>query len=202
MWFTAVLGLLSRIPSTALSLLTGINVGSVFSSITGFFVGVWESIIKYPFQWLTAFLLLTNLLFFYEWRNTNTNLIKEKAAHTKDIQDFRTAQIVANAKAVAVQAALKKESQADADQADANYSGLFAKYRANLVRYSTNQSATKQSDHYQLPTAQGSDRPSQSTELPKVITITGDDAEICAVNTARLQAVHDWALDLPKEVTP
>lgn len=198
----AIFGLFSRLPAAALSLFTSINIGSVFSSVSGFFIGVWNSIIKYPFQWLTASLILTNILFFYEWRHTDANLVKEKASHVKDINDFKTAQTLANAKAVAVQAALKKESQADADQADANYTGLLAKYRASIVRYSTNQSASKQSDHYQLPTTQGGNGPSSDPELPKTITIPGSDAEICAVNTARLQAVHDWALALPKEVSP
>lgn len=189
-FITMLLGLLSKLPSTAINIFTGINFSSIFANIA-----------KYWYFYTIGVLIAVNLFFSYEWHHTSDLLTKEKAVHAQDIQNFKTAQDIANANAKAEQAALVKESKADAAQADANYSGLLFKYHASLVRYSTSQGASQQADHYQLPTPQGSDGPGSSTDLPKSITITGNDAEICAINTARLQAVHDWAIALPKEAS-
>lgn len=149
--------------------------------------------------YLIAGLVLTNLFFFLEWRSTDTRLVKEHNAHLTDIASFKQAQADADKAAKAQRDSLLKESKANADQADINYSGLLTQYHASLLRYSASKSASSQPDHYQLPTAQGSDGPSASTNLPPTITITGSDAQICAVNTARLVAVHDWAVSLKKD---
>lgn len=195
MWITVALGLLSKIPGTMLSMFTGINFGAIFSGIGSFLAKYWK-------ECLVALLVLANVFTYHEWQVTSAKLVQEKAAHSHDISDFKSAQQVANANAIAEQKALEKESKADAAQADANYTTLLAQYHANLLRFSAGQSGTQQTNNHQLSTTQGSNGPSPGTDLPFKITISGDDAQVCAINTARLQAVHDWAIALPKEVTP
>lgn len=151
-------------------------------------------------------LIATNCATIYEWRNTNLALTAEKAAHTRDINTFRTAQATANAAAEQIRQNLLKESKANADQADAQYATLLSQYRTNLLRYQANQSSPSPTQYYQLPATGSSTGPSTGTVVspPPIafsnapVTISIDDANICAVNTARLQAVHDWALNQPK----
>lgn len=121
-------------------------------------------------------------------------LIKERLVHKQDISNFKNAQAVADANAQAIRLTLQKESKANADQADAKYSSLLSEYRANLLRYKADQSGPKQSSDHQLPAPEGGNGPGTGAE----ISITLDDAQVCAVNTARLQAVHDWAVGLPR----
>lgn len=191
MWFTGILSVLGK----GVGLISGINFGAIVPALQS----VGQNILKYWQYWLIALLLGVNGFTGYELKHTQDKLKLEVAAHVKDITDFKTAQAQADQNVVATKAALTKESQADADQADANYSSLLSKYRSSLLRFSANQSGTGASSGGQLSTAQGGDGPSASTDLPKSITISGDDAGVCAVNTARLQAVHDWAVNLPKE---
>lgn len=174
----------------------------------GFFTGLFANIkVNWPI-WLVGVLIASNLFFVWEWRHTDAALIKERASHAADIASFKQAQATADAKAQSERATLLKESKANADQADAHYSTLASQYHASLVRYAGHQSGTKQSGNNQLSTSGGSNGSSSSSDLPTAvgdlpptITITSGDAQICAVNTARLSAVHDWAVALPKQVT-
>jgi hypothetical protein len=202
MWLTALLGLASKIPTTVFSLFTGINFGSLLAGVGTFFTGLIKNIETYWYFWLIAVLVAGNLFTGWGWQHTKGQLIQEKAAHAADIASYKKAQADANAKAQQERAILQKESKADADQADANYSGLLARYRASLMRYSqTSASAAGKPGDNQLSTTQGGDGPGSSSQLPTTLTISGADADICAVNTARLEAVHDWAITLPKEAT-
>lgn len=151
--------------------------------------------------YLPALLLATNIFAFHGWTTDHSKLLAERAAHQLDVQSFKAAQAAANKQAETEKRALLKESKANADQADAKYASLFASYRANLLRYkaSLSQGNTDQAEHNQLPTPQGGDGPSKGTDVPfTTLPISLDDASICAENTARLQAVHDWAVTLPK----
>lgn len=195
MWPT-ILGLLGK----AGALFTGINESAVFTGLGDAFKAVVNNIVTYWKIWLIVLLIVGNGFFAWEWRHTDAALVKEKAAHAADIQNFKTAQTLADAKAQAERIALQKESKANADQADANYTGLAAKYHASLLRYAQTTSGGKGPGNNQLPTTQGTDGPSPSTDLPATLTITGSDAQICADNTARLQTAHDWALSLPKDI--
>lgn len=194
MW-VFLLNILSKIPAVLTPLLVGVNplaaLGSLLSNIR-----------KYWRFYLPLILVLLQVGTTYGWYRDHNLLMKEKAAHQQDIKDFKTAQTAANAQANAERAVLQKESKVNADQADAKYAVLLAEYRANLLRYKASQSGTQQTYHNQLPATQGSNGPSSGSEVPAdTITITMDDAQVCAVNTARLQAVHDWALNPPKDGT-
>lgn len=197
MWLT-LLALLGKIPATAISLFSGVNVGGIFTGIGNFFSGLIKNIETHWQLWLVGLLIAGNIFTAWGWNHTTTALTKEKAAHAADIASFKSAQAIADQKAQIIKQTLQKEAKANADQADASYSNLLTKYHANLVHYA-NQSGSQRSSNSELPATQGGNGPSSDTDLPKELMISGDDAQICAVNTARLVAVHDWAVNLPKQ---
>lgn len=149
--------------------------------------------------YLPVLLVCVQLGTLYEWKHTHDQLIAEQVSHKNDNATFKNAQADANAKAQQIKQTLQKESKANADQADARYATLLVQYRSNLLRYQANQSITSGPYNYQLPTAESSNGPGSGSDLPSnTIHITLDDAGVCAINTARLQAVHDWAVNPPK----
>ncbi len=150
--------------------------------------------------WIIGLLVCSNLFTYTGWHLADSALKHERSVHMQDNLAFESGQMAADIRAQAIKDQLIKEAKANATQADANYANLLAQYHASLLRYQAHQGATKPADNHRLPTPQGGDRPGESTQLPETvnITITNEDAEVCAVNTARLQAVHDWAVTLPK----
>lgn len=176
--------------------LTGVD----FNAIGNVLKTIGQSMIKYWYLWIIGILIVSNGLTGWQLKHTRDALKTEVAAHAKDILDFKNAQAEADAKAQTITATLTQRSKDDATKADANYSNLLAQYRVNLLRYRTSQGGTQQAGDHQLSTTQSGNGPSASTELSTLV-ISQEDAGICAVNTARLQAVHDWAIGLPKEVT-
>lgn len=136
----------------------------------------------------------------YGWSHDHNSLLKERQAHQADIVAFKKAQADANTKAQEYRVSLEKESQANADQADAKYATLLAEYRISLLRYKASQGGSVSASDSQLQPTQSSNGPGSGSVVPQgSIVISGDDALICAVNTARLQAVHDWAINPPKD---
>lgn len=198
MWLT-ILALLSKVPGTFLNLFAGINVNGVIGGVGNFFKALFANIKAHWAIWLVGVLIAFNFFSVWEWRSTDTKLVRERAAHAADVNAFKQAQREADTKAQMVRAVLLKESKANAAQADANYTTLASQYHASLLRFGAHQGHSGQSNHNQLSTPEGGNGPSSSTDLPPTITITGSDAEICAINTARLVAVHDWAVSLPKD---
>lgn len=185
----SLLALLSKIPL--------FNLGAVMPFLNG--VGVF---LRKNWMYVVPVLLIAaNCGTLYEWQHTSGLLKTERAAHAADNATFKNAQADANKKADAERDRLNKESKASATKADANYSDLLVKYRANLVRYQANQNSGSQSYNYQLPASASSDGSSSGPDLlaGPSIRISIDDANVCAINTARLTAVHDWAIALPKE---
>lgn len=157
-----------------------------------------------PTSWyVVAALSLSLLVTSCGWNNTYKTLNKERAEHQQVVKQFKDTQQEANRKAEAKRIELEEKGKKDAEQADANYADLYGKYRANLLRYQANQSGSSRSNRSQLPTAKGSPGSSGSTDVldgqTAELRITLDDGRICAVNTARLQAVRDWAMKLSKD---
>jgi hypothetical protein len=174
--------------------------GSIpFGPIFTFIGNVGKSMLKHPREWIIAGLLITNGGTYYMWQRTQDALVTEKAAHIQTIKTFKDAQEEANRKAKETKERLEKEAKANAEQADAHYATLLDKYHANLLRFKANQSASLGAGGGAYPATQGGNGPSGSPELSEEqIIISLADAKICAVNTARLEAVHDWAIKLPK----
>lgn len=194
-----LLALLPKIPGLLAGpvsqFVTGINIGQVLSTVGGIFQGA----LKYWRFILPVLLLLINAGAVYEWSNAHAALVAEQANHKADILAFTKAQADATAQANAERDVLKKEAKANADQADASYSTLLSKYKSSLLRYQARAAAsgTGQASDSQLPPAQSPDGPGTGAQ----VSISVDDANVCAVNTARLQAAHDWALNPPKDDT-
>lgn len=142
-----------------------------------------------------AGLIGTNALTLHACDGVHKDFTKEKAAHAADIKSYKDAQAVAERRAAEIKSNLEKENKEKANAADANYSALLSKYRANLVRFQAAQSVpSRPSGGQQDGTTPSYNGPSYSSNIPDgSITITNKDADICAVNTARLQAAHDWA---------
>ena len=179
------------------SLLTGVNVMGVLK-------GVGTNLKTYWKIYLPVLLVLIQIGTLYGWYNEHNNLVKEKSLHRQDIMNFKNAQAIANAQANEESRVLKREAKINADQADTKYSTLLSEYRFNLMRYKANQSGTYPSinNHfYPTPSRVG---PSSSPTVPPAVStdtlvISMSDAQICAVNTARLESVHDWVIETEKE---
>lgn len=113
----------------------------------------------------------------------------EKQGRQLDRAIYEKAQVDAANKSL--EAVLKKEREdvEKAKQADEAYASLLNKYNASLLRYQASQRKANTIDMSSTSiTSDGSNLTSESTSIS--ITIT--DAQICAENTARLQAVKTW----------
>ena len=129
---------------------------------------------------------------------THSALDKEKALRKADSESYKKAQAEYTAKAIAEKARVEKENEEKSKQADANYADLRSKYDAALLRYAASQrQSSKPNLSVSASPSEGSNGPGAGTELSsELITIPFSDAQICAVNTARLKAIHDWASSL------
>lgn len=192
MWSLAisvVFGLLSKF---------GVSIAEIFGGpIIGIILGNLQKYWKYVILGLSV---LLNFGLAWGWSSSHQALTKEKAAHQLDINNFKSAQALANKNAQAEALSLKKAGQDAASKADKSYSTLLSRYHSSLLRYGANQSGSGKAGNSELQSTQSGTGPSSSTDLPPTITITGSDAQICAVNTARLQSVHDWAVELNKDI--
>lgn len=119
---------------------------------------------------------------------------REVAQHARDISEYKAAQAEANSLAIQTKQQDDEQHAKDLKDADAKYADLRAKYTISLHNYASAQtnSGVQRSDTTSVKdsTTESVDGPSASTN----VSITEDDANICAINTARLQAAHDWAL--------
>jgi len=147
---------------------------------------------------LIGVLCLTTLGSCNFWLGARAALAQEKSDHQRTITTFKHTQELANESAKAIEKKLKEEAKKNAKEADTRYANLLSQYNANLLRYKANQSNPSRPSDSSYTTPQSSDRPSSSTIIPATVTITMDDAEICAINTARLQSVQEWAVNLIK----
>lgn len=145
-------------------------------------------------SWMVTALMAVGLvLMAVGWNGTHNTLIKERAEHHVVVQSFIDAQVEADRKAEAKRKELEKKAEQDAKEADKRYGSLLAEYRTNLLRFKASQgNPGGSSDSGNEATASGPG-PSTGTQFSTIV-ITMKDAEICAINTARLQAVRDWAL--------
>lgn len=124
----------------------------------------------------------------------------ERLGRASDRKDYQRAQAEATANALSDKMKKEAEYAAKADEADARYTDLSGQYRAAVLRYQAAQRAAGGTDLPRAPDAtQGADEPGGGAVIPAGdILIPQADALICAENTARLQAAHDWALSLER----
>jgi hypothetical protein len=155
-----------------------------------------------PKSWyVSAVLGLTLVLTAFGWNDTYKALQNERSAHAQTIQTFNTAQTEANKKAEAKRKELQAKADEASKQSNATYNDLYSKYRATLLRFKANQGGGQRPNSGERKAAQGSAGPGGGADVlngqTDEVIISLGDAGICAVNTARLQAVRDWALKLP-----
>ena len=127
-----------------------------------------------------------------------SSLTAEKAGRTADRLSYEKAQAEATANALSNKLKVETENAKKADVADSRADDLAARYRALSLQYASAQRAAGKAD---LPSpaqgAESSDGPGRPSLVPQgSILIPQADALICATNTARLEAVREWALSL------
>lgn len=176
---------------------------NMFSGLPAFLAANWKYV-------LVAVLALGLVFTTHEWQHTSALLKTEKAAHAADVLAVKTASTQAQAKIAAEKAAIVQQNTEKANEADAAYASLLATYHSNLLRSEAASGVRSgPSGGQSANSAQGPNGSGASPVLPSItsaLTISADDANICAVNTARLQTAHDWAMQLGttdgKDVNP
>ena len=168
------------------------------ANILGKVSGVYGSIRNY----ITLGLVVVVLFLAGYWYVTDLKLISarhqvdtEKALRKADQESYKAAQAKAEANALMAKAKQEKIDRDNAEKADASYRALLSKYNASLVHFAQSQRATSYANMSgQAKSPEVFNRPSADTFIPQTVNITFDDAQVCAENTARLQAAHDWAV--------
>lgn len=160
-------------------------------------VPLFNHIKKHWIPWLIGGLLVLNIgsgLLFYQ---SHKDLSIEKAAHSRDIQSYKDAKAEAEDKIQETKDKLEAKAKIDAKQSDQTYASLLKRYNASVLRYKAAESVRSRprgsDSNSSTGVRQGA---SGDTELSAPITISGDDARICAVNTAKLQSLQAWALTI------
>lgn len=165
---------------------------SWISKITNFISGIQT--------YITIGLGITTLAAGAGWYITDLKLdtarqeVKTCAAERKaDQESYRAAQTEAAEKST--QEVLKKEREnaKQAQEADARYAELRSKYDASIMRYKQLQTNKRPSAEINLSSTSSSADGSYSYSDNSTISISIKDADVCAENTARLQAVQEWA---------
>lgn len=149
---------------------------------------------KYSIYILAAALAASSLM----WYTTSLKL--EASAERVVAAENKIKQVQAECKAAAAQAEAKNlvevkeietKYEKKADEADARLTELRKQFNANLLQYASRPSGSSGTVRLSStsPIAASGYTASDSTE----ISISFEDAGICAENTARLQAVKEWA---------
>lgn len=134
----------------------------------------------------------------FRLKSTQSALQAETHGRHADRAEYARAQ--ADAAAIALTAKIEKEAEyaAKADEADRNADALSERYRLAVLRYKADQGAARKADLREASCASEIvDGPGAATIVPLGnILIPEADVMICAVNQARLEAAHDWAVGL------
>ena len=121
-----------------------------------------------------------------------------------DATAFKTqvisAQNQAQALAIAERAKIEAQYKEKADEADRKYQDAYRADDSRVSDYvsSHRMRAIRQSASVQSTTAtQGADaqNPDRPGGTPDLVGVTPNDMRICTINTERLQAAHNWAVD-------
>jgi hypothetical protein len=132
----------------------------------------------------------------FGWYVTDIKLDTERAGRESDRLAYKAAQEEYEANALRVKMETEERNRQRADQADERYAALLGQYNASLLRYQNAQRSVSRSDLSGTPAApESGDGPGGDTLLPEEIIISVDDARICAVNTARIKIVQEWATE-------
>lgn len=161
--------------------------------------GIWSKFQLYIAGGLLGVCLLTSIGLAFTLQRVKVITAereKDKIVYQDQIKEIQKTQVEYKLKAVQAKAAVEKKDAQRKQEADAYAESLKSKYDALLVRYASAQSGSKVSgNHLSGPSkpSEGTNGSSESSQLPSEIVIPYTDAEICADNTARLQAGNKWA---------
>ena len=140
-------------------------------------------------------LFLLSLTANYVQRDMYNNCV---AAREADQKAYKAEQQEAAAIAYRNALEVERKNAERAQQADAAYAALSSQYRASVLRTQAAQRTSRPTHLSATPNStgspDGSDPSADVPEYPADITITTEDALICADNTARLLAAQSWAL--------
>lgn len=151
------------------------------------------NLIKRYLPYVIGVIALVSAYFYVDHRGYHRAEVKYKA----EISDIKRNSAESEALAWRQKNDAEKRNRDIAQEADANDAALRSKYDAALLRLAKAQRAASQAGASPGPDLpQGSDGPSGSSELPETLTISFEDAKICAVNTSRLETVHDFATSM------
>lgn len=144
-----------------------------------------------------AFLLLALITQTFRLSATEGALSAEKAGRQADLATYEKVQAQATADALSAKLKKDAENAQKAEQADQRYADLRARYDSRLRAKAAQREAGSADMSISTESAESSDGPGRGAVFPVgTILIPEDDAFICATNTARLQAVREWALSL------
>jgi len=153
-------------------------------------LGLWDRLRDYVTLGLFVGLVAVTIL----WRFSVGDLALEKEGRLRDQETYQSAQSAAEAKALRLKQEQEKKDRDKQEAADSNAAALRSKYDGILRRYAEAQRTISRTNlPGSSPTPEGSNGPGTSAVLPDSLTIPYKDAEICAENTARLEAVQKWA---------
>lgn len=128
---------------------------------------------------------------------TQSQLEEVRALRKLDAQTYQTEQLKAQLKFNEDKQKLESKYERDAKEADDSLHDLLSKYNSAILRAKANQGTGSGPGG----TSEGNgstviDGPSEGTKL----LISGEDAYICAENTARLKVSREWALKLNEPI--
>jgi len=118
----------------------------------------------------------------------------EKALHETDIANFKAVQASADAAWQMEIASIQTENRRLNDEADRRADAGRADYAARVMRLPAAAADPGLSGDAALPGAGGA--PSLDGPGGDSVLLARSDALICATNTARLSAGHDWAIGM------
>jgi hypothetical protein len=160
----------------------------MLSKIANFYTGIQH--------YVTAGLGILCIVLSLGWYTTHLKLEAETSGRQADKSRYEAVQAKTELDFKNYKTDKEKESRDKAAKADADAAALSDKYHAAVLRYQAAQRKT--SGPSTVPsegnTTESLDGPGESS----LISITTEDALICADNTARLEIGHDWAIDLEK----
>jgi hypothetical protein len=168
--------------------------------------GIWAAIIALAFAILLALLGVQTVRIegFKIWPLSIEGWKPKAERLQHDLDAVKAAQQVALEKAQAAKAKAELDYKNLAETTDANEQKARADAMAGAERYITDHRVRPQaaggSAGRTAPAAEdhgatGGNSAGAAPELDEV-TVTADDIRICTVNTTRLEAVRDWAIDL------
>lgn len=126
---------------------------------------------------------------------------RHKAAHAETVERYADAQKRAQEAFDAQIAAIQSQNRRLNDEADKNVADTTIVYRDRVIRLPT-APAQCAAGGAQLPSPnlpQSPDGPGSDSPIFDRVIIQRSDALICATNTARLEAAHEWARGMSNE---